>query len=393
MKKVVICQILVIIASGLVCSFWGGKMAVITLLTLLFLLYSLAINKSNRRIIYLWVIFPILGYILYYLSKGFDNDFICNQRIWTYTGLHFVLMLVGYMTGFFLSKCKAKTVYLIILTVLTIFLHVTGNLIGFPISFMTSGIIYLIAPYIAYRFITQKLYISLIIVAPVMLLNLESWLTASINALPLTLIPICSVGIFYLSFLLRKKRIVQVVLISLYMILLVFGWYKGYDDYRQWVSVQKAKLEHDTHISYVFYDIDGNAITPACLKGKIVVIDFWSTSCGVCFREFPEFEKVFQKYKHRDDIAIFAVNLPLKRDTHETILETIKEDVNYSFPVLLAGEDVDYWEKFKIKGVPHLMIIDKTGKVVFNGWVNYDKKIVFNIENMIDDLLRHDDQY
>jgi hypothetical protein len=68
-------------------------------------------------------------------------------------------------------------------------------------------------------------------------------------------------------------------------------------------------------------------------------------------------------------------------------MKIIEKHVNYSFPVLFAEENSDYWTQFKIEGVPHLMIIDKTGKVAFNGGANYNRKTVYNIENMIDTLL------
>jgi thiol-disulfide isomerase/thioredoxin len=117
------------------------------------------------------------------------------------------------------------------------------------------------------------------------------------------------------------------------------------------------------------------------------VFDFWSTSCGVCFREFPELDILYQKYRYREDIAVYAVNLPIRRDTREKILETIDQHVNYSFPVLLAGEDSDYGKQFKMNGVPHLMIIDKNGRVAFNGLTNFSKRVAYSTERMIDRLL------
>lgn len=385
-RKSIIYQATIILSSCLMCSLCGKREAFITLLTLFFLLYSLVINQNKRTFINIWVILPVSLFILYHFLR-IDISLIHNHVMWTYLGLQFVIMFVGYTTGFFLSKLNVRTVYLIAMVVLAIVLHIGGNLISFPLSFMTTGVIYLITPYIVYRYISHKLYVPLIFVAPFLLFNLEPWLSGSITALPLTLIPFCSVGFFYLAFLLKRRRIVQYSLLGTYLVFLLFGWYKGYEDYRQWIFVQEAKLAPDTNVNYLFYDIDGNPVTPTCLEGKILVFDFWSTSCGVCFREFPKFEKVYQKYKHRDDICFYAVYLPIKDEPHETIKAIIKDYVNYSFPVLLADKDTDYWTKFKINGVPHLMILDRKGKVVFNGGANYDKKIVFNIENMIDRLL------
>jgi hypothetical protein len=53
--------------------------------------------------------------------------------------------------------------------------------------------------------------------------------------------------------------------------------------------------------------------------------------------------------------------------------------------VLLA--DNKYRKQFNIPEVPYLMIMDKNGKHVYNGGVNYDKRAAYNIENMTDKLL------
>lgn len=386
MTKRIIYQALVILLPYLFFILWGGMEAYITFLTLLFLLYSLAINVEKQSIIYLWVLLPVSFFIFFKMSGEFNSQKIQNPIFWKYFSLYFALMLAGYLTGFFISKCK-RIVYLITLLLsITYMLWLLGNIAFLNFSFLTAGVIFLVAPYIAWRYISKKPYIPLIFLAPNILLDLDGWFDGTI-IYAFALVPLFSILIYYLVLLLKRKRVVQIVLICLYTMFLIYGWYKGVDDSREWKYVRKVKLPQDTYAEYIFYDVAGQAITPMIHKGKIVVFDFWSTSCGVCFEKFPEFDKVYQKYKHRDDIVLYAVNLPTKRDTQETIMKTIDEHVNYSFPVLLAKEDSECWTQFKIRGVPHLMIIDKTGKVFFNGGANYEKKSAYYMGNMIDKLL------
>ena len=380
-------QVLVIVLSCIYGVLLGINEAYITYLTLIFFLYSLAINMRSRKILYIWVILPISVYFLFLYSDGFESKYIQDFRTWTGLGFQFLMMSTGYMTGYFISKCKTKTVYLTFLIVITILLFLLGNLVSWPFSFMSTGLIFLIAPYISYRFISQKLYIPLIIVAPLTLIHIL--FARSLYTLPLLLIHIFSVGIYYFVFFLKRKRIAQITLICIYTMFLIYGWYKGFEDYQQWTIVQKAKLPQDTYAEYIFYDVEGQLITSFVHQDKIVVFDFWTTTCGVCFEKFPEFEKVHQKYKHRDDIFFYAVNLPTKWDTKESIMNTIEKHVNYSFPVLLAEVDSDYWTQFKIKGVPQLVIIDKRGNVFYNGGANYEKKSAYYIGKIIDELLEN----
>jgi len=389
MVKKIIYQTLVIILPYLFIVLWGYMEAYIMFLTLLFLIYSLVINVERQKIIYLWVLVPVSVFIFYNMSNGFEITRIQNPLLWKNFSLYFVLlMLAGYLTGFFISKCKKKIVYsLTFLIAITQMIHLLGNIAFMEFSFVTAGIIFLVAPYIAWRYVSQKLYIPLILIAPYILISLDGWITGTIMY-AYFFAPLFGIAIFYMALLLKSKRVVQIVLISVYTIFLIYGWYKGVDDSNAWRYARKAKLPQETYAEYIFYDVAEQAITPMMHEGKIVVLDFWTTSCGICFSEFPEFEKVYQKYNHRDDIVFYAVNLPIKRDTKESIMKAIETHVNYSFPVLLAEEGSDYWTQFKIGGVPHLMIIEKRGNVYYNGGAYYEKKSAYYIENMIDNLLK-----
>ncbi len=44
-------------------------------------------------------------------------------------------------------------------------------------------------------------------------------------------------------------------------------------------------------------DLRGEAITSASLKGKVVLVNFWATSCVTCVHEMPQLVETFQKYR------------------------------------------------------------------------------------------------
>jgi peroxiredoxin len=46
-----------------------------------------------------------------------------------------------------------------------------------------------------------------------------------------------------------------------------------------------------------FIGINGEKISPASLKGKVVMVNFWATSCTTCIGEMPQMIATYNKYK------------------------------------------------------------------------------------------------
>src|SRR5690606_11453789 len=61
--------------------------------------------------------------------------------------------------------------------------------------------------------------------------------------------------------------------------------------------------------------IDQNGDRVELLENKMIILDFWTTNCGVCFKKFPDFERIMKKYDSNSNIVFYAVNMPIKRDT------------------------------------------------------------------------------
>lgn len=110
------------------------------------------------------------------------------------------------------------------------------------------------------------------------------------------------------------------------------------------------------------------------IKNTIIVIDFWTTNCGVCFEKFPDFEKKYFKYKNNSKIELFAVNIPVRTDTLSQANNMINK-YNYEFSKLYA--DSDTIPKLLGFNRYHHQIILKNGKIRFNGSLNINEKIIF----------------
>lgn len=104
-------------------------------------------------------------------------------------------------------------------------------------------------------------------------------------------------------------------------------------------------------------------------KGKIVVMDVWSTSCDPCVKEFPNLVKIHKA--HLEEVAcislsadfVGAKNKPPKF-YRERVLKFLKEQ-NATFDNVLANVPADeLFEKMELSSIPAVYIFGRDGKLV-----------------------------
>lgn len=154
------------------------------------------------------------------------------------------------------------------------------------------------------------------------------------------------------------------------------------------VLVENQNAEMNGRYPVVHFT-DENKTTVNFKKGKIIVLDFWSTSCAICFTKFPGLEETYLKYKNNPDVLIYAVNVPLRNDKFDETT-TILKKLGYTFPKIYATSAKQVEDSLKINAYPHLLII-KNGKIRFSGILETDKKVfMYTVDGQIEKLLDED---
>lgn len=107
----------------------------------------------------------------------------------------------------------------------------------------------------------------------------------------------------------------------------------------------------------------------ATKKGRVVVVDAWSTSCIPCIREFPNLVALHKQFAR--DVACVSVSLDYsgRKDRppefyKEKVLKFLTKQ-NATFDNVLSSEPTEQvLEKIGVPAIPAVLVYDRTGKLV-----------------------------
>jgi cytochrome c biogenesis protein CcdA/thiol-disulfide isomerase/thioredoxin len=108
--------------------------------------------------------------------------------------------------------------------------------------------------------------------------------------------------------------------------------------------------------------INSPPLTMAGLKGKVVVVDFWTYSCINCLRAAPYIEAWAQKYKDQGlvVIGVHAPEFAFEKDLNN-VRKAVK-DLGITYPVAVDNNDV-IWNAFNNNYWPAHYFIDAQGRI------------------------------
>ncbi len=104
---------------------------------------------------------------------------------------------------------------------------------------------------------------------------------------------------------------------------------------------------------------EGLLINLADYKGKVVVLDFWTSGCGPCREGFPFLMKLHEKAK-RGAFTVIAVNIDADAAKLKEFLSEQKSQP--SFPII-ADAQGKIPALFDLKSMPTTILIDKKGVI------------------------------
>ncbi|HEY0663341.1 MAG TPA: TlpA disulfide reductase family protein [Thiobacillaceae bacterium] len=121
-----------------------------------------------------------------------------------------------------------------------------------------------------------------------------------------------------------------------------------------------ALLEKPAAPAATFTTLEGKSIALADLRGKVVLVNFWATSCPGCVKEMPGLVETYRQYKDR---GFEVVAVAMSYDPPNYVANFV-ETRKLPFPVALDvnGEHARAFGNVQV--TPTAFIIDKDGRIL-----------------------------
>jgi peroxiredoxin len=117
--------------------------------------------------------------------------------------------------------------------------------------------------------------------------------------------------------------------------------------HKEWLG-KEAPLFH-------LSDLNGKTVELSALRGKAVLLDFWSTACGPCVREMPNIQMIAKE--HKPDLIVWAVSFDQPERDRKWLAQHQQE-----FPTL-SDTEYEVSDLYKVPGIPAAILIDRRGVI------------------------------
>ena len=109
---------------------------------------------------------------------------------------------------------------------------------------------------------------------------------------------------------------------------------------------------------FLVNDLDGNFVSTAGWRGKVVLLNFWATWCPPCRDEIPEFIDLANRYK--DGLIIVGISMD---DAPPSEVKKFATGAGINYPIVMASREM-VREYGGVPALPTAFVVDPEGRVV-----------------------------
>jgi len=130
--------------------------------------------------------------------------------------------------------------------------------------------------------------------------------------------------------------------------------------------------------------VNSDPIKLSDMQGKVILIEFWTSSCPYCKTALPFVNKWYSRY-HDKGLLIIGIHSPKNdEEQNQTLVKDAVSKYDIHYPVAMDN-NFETWENYNVQGWPSFYLINKKGNVVY---VSYGADRFDIIDNNIRSLLK-----
>lgn len=120
-----------------------------------------------------------------------------------------------------------------------------------------------------------------------------------------------------------------------------------------------------------FATLDGKLLSTAELRGKVVLVEFWSTTCGICIKSMPRMVDTYRRFAPR---GYEVVAVALQSDRPDAVAQFVQKRA-LPFPVALDHDGEVARQFGRVRVTPTSYLIDRNGRIVkrYSGEPNWEE--------------------
>lgn len=199
---------------------------------------------------------------------------------------------------------------------------------------------------------------------------------ATLISLPNTLLVCITLFLTILLFLSKKKK--QVLFFSLIIWgYCVFEGHRNVLEYLTWGTTPDVNIA-----SFPIRTKEKNA-TLSSIEDEYILLDFWNSKCGVCYKKFPLLQSLFERVeKGKAEVTIASVFVPSYKNEQEETGIAIIDSLGYTFPAWSITKQDTLLKVLAINGYPTVVLLDKSKNVIYKGSLEMSIKKLEKLVNL-----------
>jgi len=135
---------------------------------------------------------------------------------------------------------------------------------------------------------------------------------------------------------------------------------------------------------FALKDMKGENVSLSSYRGKVVVLNFWTKTCGPCLEELPSLAELARILRDRSDVVVLTVSVDQgPADVQDTLRAVLREPP--PFPVLFDPESDIVAGKYGTHLFPETWIVDPRGviRARFDGKRNWSSSAVVELVDQL----------